>query len=67
MIGKTMGYYDKQKTPEARIGQAIYHKALGDRRGFRPDQLGIDSDDEIWNEIFEAIAETVRSELEKRF
>lgn len=50
-----MSYHDFDcKTREGRIGQAIYLKALDDRRGFRYDQLGID-DDEIWEEIFEAI------------
>lgn len=50
-----MGYYDDQRTPEARAGQAIYINALSDRRGFRHDQVGIPTDDDVWGEIFEAI------------
>lgn len=50
-----MSYHDFTPTTRAgKIGKAIYLKALDDRRGFRYDQLGID-DDDIWNEIFEAI------------
>lgn len=37
------------------LGEKIYKEALRDRRGFREDQLGIDVQDEIWNEIFEAM------------
>ena len=45
----------EQPTREARIGQLIYHRALSDRRGFRDDQIGIPTTDEVWTEIFEAI------------
>lgn len=50
-----MSYHDFTPTTHAgRIGQAIYLKALDDRRGFRYDQIGI-YDDKVWEEIFEAI------------
>ena len=50
-----MSYHDfTPSTREGKIGQAIYLKALDDRRGFRYDQLGID-DDKIWTEIFESM------------
>lgn len=50
-----MSYHDfTPPTRQGRIGKTIYLKALDDRRGFRYDQLGI-HDDEIWNDIFEAI------------
>lgn len=50
-----MSYHDfTPPTRQGKIGKAIYMKALDDRRGFRYDQLGID-DDEIWNDIFEAM------------
>lgn len=55
-----MSYYANQSTPEAMAGQAIYINALSDRRGFRPDQIGIDTDDPIWSEIFTAIGEAAR-------
>jgi hypothetical protein len=55
-----MGYRDDQKTPEARAGQAIYINALSDRRGFRSDQTGIPEDDDVWNEIFEAIGKAAK-------
>ena len=37
------------------IGRTIYDEALSDRQGFRADQIGIE-DDEVWAEIYEAIA-----------
>lgn len=55
-----MGFYDDQATPAAKAGQAIYINALSDRKGFRPDQLGIYSDDTVWGEIFEAIGNAAR-------
>ena len=45
------------------IGRVIYEKALRSRRGFREDQLGIDLEDEVWNEIFENIGQVARSSL----
>lgn len=48
-------YYDDIGNMNVRRGRRIYHDALGDRRGFRPDQIDIPYDDEIWLEIFEAI------------
>jgi hypothetical protein len=56
-----MGYYDDQKTANARAGQAIYINALSSRRGFRSDQTGIPEDDEVWDEIFEAIGAAARN------
>ena len=47
-----MAYYDEQATAEARIGQAVYQGALDDRRGFRPDHVGLDTDEDLWDEIF---------------
>lgn len=50
-----MSYHDfTPETHAGKIGKAIYLEALDDRRGFRYDQIGI-HDDEIWNEIFEAM------------
>ena len=46
------------------LGRYIYETALHDRRGFRPDQIGID-DIEIWAEIFNAIGEAAREGLKK--
>lgn len=54
-----MSYYGKQATDEGKMGQAIYHEVLSDRRGFRPDQIGIDEGDEIWAEIFDDIGHAV--------
>lgn len=51
-----MKYRDRATSEAERIGQAIYHEALGDRRGFRPDQIGIPEDDDVWGEIFESLA-----------
>lgn len=56
-----MGCRDDQPTPEAKAGQAIYMNALEDRRGFRPDQLGIPDNDPVWTEIFEAIGSAARN------
>lgn len=49
-------YYDT-KTREQDIGGDIYRKSLHGRRGFRPDQIGIDESDEIWLDIFQDIGE----------
>lgn len=46
---------DRDLSPAQRLGQTIYHLALGDRRGFRPGQIGIDEDDPVWLEIFDDI------------
>lgn len=51
-----MGYRGEPESEAQRIGQKIYHGALEDRRGFRPDQIGIPEGDEVWGEIFETIA-----------
>ena len=48
-------YYDDPGDDTKRLGQRIYEKALSGRRGFRPDQVGIETDDNVWLEIFEAI------------
>lgn len=50
-----MGYDDEPGGNAERVGQAIYKDALEDRRGFRPDQIGISRDDTVWGEIFESI------------
>lgn len=56
-----MTYYDDpQPTPDGQLGQRIYHEALADRRGFRPDQIGIPVDDTVWAEIFAAIGRSAR-------
>lgn len=39
----------------AKLGRHIYHEALAERRGFRPDQIGIPPEDEVWLEIFNEI------------
>lgn len=56
-------YGERPLDETAAIGWAIYHKALSDRRGFRDDQLGIPSDDDVWLEIFAAIGEAARAVL----
>jgi hypothetical protein len=42
---------DREKQ-HASIGARIYDAALSDRRGFRPDQIGIPGTDPVWTEIF---------------
>jgi hypothetical protein len=42
---------DREKQ-HASIGARIYDAALYDRRGFRPDQIGIPGTDPVWTEIF---------------
>jgi len=60
-----MSYHDfTPKTRKGKIGKAIYLSALDDRRGFRYDQLGID-DDDIWNDIFEAMGNAAISAVTK--
>ena len=60
-----MSYHDfTPSTREGKIGQAIYLKALDDRRGFRYDQLGID-DDAIWIEIFEAMGRAALDAIDR--
>ena len=54
-------YLDVQPTPAGQLGQRIYLEALDDRRGFRPDQIGIPYDDDVWAEIFEAIGKAALS------
>lgn len=51
------GYNSRPKTRAGKIGKQIYENALCDRRGFRPDQIGIPDEDEIWQEIFQAMGE----------
>lgn len=51
---------DDTGSPDERRGRRIYHAALEDRRGFRPDQLGIDEEDEVWAEIFVALGVVAR-------
>lgn len=52
-----MDYFDDDlDSPSANVGREIYRNALEDRRGFRPDQLGIPTDDPVWLEIFEALS-----------
>ncbi len=58
-----MGYDDTPDNEAQRLGQSIYQEALSDRRGFRPDQIGIPYDDDVWGEIFEHIGEAVASAL----
>lgn len=50
-----MTYRGKPETEAQRIGQRIYLDALDYRRGFRPDQIGIDTEDDVWGEIFQNI------------
>lgn len=56
-------YYDDCGSDEACLGRKIYHAALDDRRGFRPDQIGIPASDDVWLEIFEGIGKAALSEL----
>jgi len=59
-----MGYLDGEecKNREARIGKHIYKTALAHRRGFRDDQIQIDTEDPVWDEIFEEMGrEALRS------
>lgn len=51
-------YYDDIGTTEQKIGRKIYQDSLSDRRGFRHDQLEIDTEDEIWLEIFGEIGKS---------
>lgn len=51
------GYNSRPKTRAGKIGKQIYEDALSDRRGYRQDQIGIPANDEVWQEIFEAIGE----------
>lgn len=61
-----MSYHDfTPSSRDGKIGKEIYLKALSGRRGFRDDQLGIE-DDEIWNEIFEAIGKSAISAVAAR-
>ncbi len=53
------------KSPEGKIGKAIYLKALDDRRGFRYDQIGI-HDDETWTDIFEAMGKAAIEAIQKQ-
>lgn len=46
---------EDEEPEEITLGRAIYHAALADRRGFRPDQIGIPEDDPVWCEIFSAM------------
>jgi hypothetical protein len=54
------------KDDHSRIGQKIYHEALADRRGFRPDQIGISESDDVWMDIFKAIGEAASNEMRAR-
>lgn len=53
-----MGYYDEPETVAQRMGQMIYKRALSDRRGYRPDQVGIDESDSVCGEIFQDIGQS---------
>lgn len=57
-------YYDDTGTDETCLGRTIYRKALHGRRGFRPDQIGIPEDDDVWCEIFEAIGQAAIESME---
>lgn len=48
-------YYDDCGSDAVCLGRKIYRQALHARRGFRPDQIGIDESDDVWIEIFEDI------------
>ena len=43
------------------LGRKIYNEALYDRRGFRPDQMGIE-DKDTWDEIYEAIGQAAQAQ-----
>ena len=43
------------------LGRKIYNEALYDRRGFRPDQMGIE-DEDTWDEIYEAIGQAAQAQ-----
>jgi len=58
-----MSAYTEPKTRDERIGAAIYKHALEDRRGFRPDQIGIPMDDTVWSEIFTSLAVVARDAI----
>ena len=45
------------------LGRKIYNEALYDRRGFRPDQMGIE-DEDTWDEIYEAIGQAAQAQQE---
>ena len=57
-------YYDDCGSDEACLGRKIYHAALDDRRGFRPDQIGIPTSDDVWLEIFEGIGKAALERAE---
>lgn len=56
---------DPDEPEEIGLGRRIYHEALGDRRGFRPDQIGIPYEDPVWVEIFDAIARAAIGEFQR--
>ena len=43
------------------LGRKIYNEALYDRRGFRPDQMGIE-DEDTWDEIYESIGQAAQAQ-----
>ena len=51
-----MSAYRNPKTKNEKIGAAIYKHALADRKGFRPDQIGIPENDPVWSEIFTSLS-----------
>jgi hypothetical protein len=53
-------YYDDIGTYNQKLGRKIYREALSDRRGFRDDQIGIDSEEDVWLEIFEHMGKVAR-------
>ena len=55
-------YFDDVPDDDAaKLGQHIYRTALADRRGFRPDQIGIPEEDDVWLEIFHSIGQAAAS------
>lgn len=57
-------YFDPE-SELARLGGEIYREALDGRRGFRPDQIGIDESDDIWTEIFEDMGQVAAAQTRK--
>lgn len=61
-----MSAYGNPQTEDEKIGAAIYKHALADRRGFRPDQIGIPEDDAVWSEIFTSLAVVAKDAIKAR-
>ena len=55
------GFWGYQPTPEATLGQAIYHAALAGRMGFLPNDQTNDYTDAEWTAIFTDIGRAAQA------